>query len=192
MFYLVQVPKDKRVPISKVVEVSEEPEKRSVMNMELNKCICYYDKIHKVTLLCFLRSTPVANSSQMEPETVDNHVQVLKSVPVNLSLNTDHQDNKREQYSVPAGESGTAAVVKAETHTPVFMTSGGHYRTEGEEHMRVICEQTHSFDTSTINHSAYGKDDHRSSPESTYEEDSNEVRTDSYLVFVVKLGFLSC
>lgn len=147
LYEYYKVPKDKRVPISKVVEVSEEPEKRS---------------------------TPVANSSQMEPETVDNHVQVLKSVPVNLSLNTDHQDNKREQYSVPAGESGTAAVVKAETHTPVFMTSGGHYRTEGEEHMRVICEQTHSFDTSTINHSAYGKDDHRSSPESTYEEDSNE------------------
>lgn len=125
-----------------------------------------------------LRNTPVGNSSQMEPETVDNRVQVLKSVPVNLSLNTDHQDTKREQYSVSAGENGTAAVVKAEVYTPVFMASGVHYRTEGEEPMSVICEQTHSFDTSAVCHSGYEKDDHRSSPDSTYEEDSNEVRAD--------------
>uniref|UniRef100_A0A8C1TH56 Grainyhead-like transcription factor 2b n=1 Tax=Cyprinus carpio TaxID=7962 RepID=A0A8C1TH56_CYPCA len=148
LYEYYKVPRDKRVmPISKVVEISEEPEKRN---------------------------TPVGNSSQMEPETVDNHVQVLKSVPVNLSLNTDHQDTKREQYSVSAGENGTAAVVKAEVYTPVFMASGVHYRTEGEEPMRVICEQTHSFDTSAVCHSGYGKDDHRSSPDSTYEEDSNE------------------
>uniref|UniRef100_A0A8C1S5N0 Grainyhead-like transcription factor 2b n=1 Tax=Cyprinus carpio TaxID=7962 RepID=A0A8C1S5N0_CYPCA len=151
LYEYYKVPKDKRVlPISKVVEMSEEPEKRN---------------------------TPVGNSSQMEPETVDNHVQVLKSVPVNLSLNTDHQDSKREQYSVSAGESGAgenAAVVKAEVYTPVFMASGVHYRTEGEEPMSVICEQTHSFDTSAVCHSGYGKDDHRSSPDSTYEEDSNE------------------
>ncbi|XP_016418627.1 grainyhead-like protein 2 homolog [Sinocyclocheilus rhinocerous] len=148
LYEYYKVPKDKRVlPISKVVEISEEPEKRN---------------------------TTVGSSSQIEPETVDNRVQVLKSVPVNLSLNTDHQDTKREQYSVSAGESGTAAVVKAEAYTPVFMASGVHYRTEGEEPMRVICEQAHSFDTSTVCHSGYGKDDHRSSPDSTYEEDSNE------------------
>lgn len=120
----------------------------------------------------------------MEPETVDNHVQVLKSVPVNLTLNTDHQDTKREQYSVAAGESGAAAVVKSEVYTPTFMASGVHYRTEGEEHMRVICEQAHSFDTSAVCHSGYRKDDHRSSPDSTYEEDSNEVR----LISVIKPG----
>ncbi|KAL1255662.1 hypothetical protein QQF64_013723, partial [Cirrhinus molitorella] len=138
------VPKDKRVlPISKVVEISEEPEKRN---------------------------TTVGSTSQMEPETVDNRVQVLKSVPVNLSLNTDHQDTKREQYNVSAGESNTAAVVKAEVYTPVFMASGVHYRTEGE----VICEQAQSFDTSAVCHSGYAKDDHRSSPDSTYEEDSSE------------------
>lgn len=105
---------------------------------------------------------------------MDNRVQVLKSVPVNLTLNTDHQDTKREQYSVAAGESGATAVVKAEVYTPAF--TGIHYRTEGEEQMRVICEQAHSFDTSTVCHSGYRKDDHRSSPDSTYEEDSNEVR----------------
>uniref|UniRef100_A0A671K4Y9 Grainyhead-like protein 2 homolog n=1 Tax=Sinocyclocheilus anshuiensis TaxID=1608454 RepID=A0A671K4Y9_9TELE len=148
LYEYYKVPKDKRVlPISKVVEISEEPEKRSVKLLK---------------------------NCQIEPETVDNRVQVLKSVPVNLSLNTDHQDTKREQYSVSAGESGTAAVVKAEAYTPVFMASGVHYRTEGEEPMRVICEQTHSFDTSTVCHSGYGKDDHRSSPDSTYEEYSNE------------------
>ncbi|XP_016321722.1 grainyhead-like protein 2 homolog [Sinocyclocheilus anshuiensis] len=148
LYEYYKVPKDKRVlPISKVVEMSEEPEKRN---------------------------TTVGSCSQMEPETVDNRVQVLKSVPINLSLTTDHQDTKREQYSVSAGESGNAAVVKAEAYTPVFMASGVHYRTEGEETMRVICEQAHSFDTSAVCHSGYGKDDHRSSPDSTYEEDSNE------------------
>ncbi|XP_058610613.1 grainyhead-like transcription factor 2b isoform X2 [Onychostoma macrolepis] len=148
LYEYYKVPRDKRVlPISKAAEISEEPEKRN---------------------------STVGNSSQMEPETVDNRVQVLKSVPVNLSVSTDHQDTKREQYSVSAGESGNAAVVKAEVYAPVFMTSGVHYRTEGEEPMRVICEQAHSFDTSAVCHSGYGKDDHRSSPDSNYEEDSNE------------------
>ncbi|XP_067267590.1 grainyhead-like transcription factor 2b isoform X1 [Chanodichthys erythropterus] len=148
LYEYYKVPKDRRVlPISKAVDISEEPEKRN---------------------------TTLGNSSQMEPETVDNRVQVLKSVPVNLSLNTDHQDTKREQYSVAAGESGAAAVVKAEVYTPAFMASGVHYRTEGEEQMRVICEQAQSFDSSAICHSGYRKDDHRSSPDSTYEEDSNE------------------
>ncbi|XP_067282470.1 grainyhead-like transcription factor 2b [Pseudorasbora parva] len=148
LYEYYKVPKDRRVlPISKGVEISEEPEKRN---------------------------TTAGNSSQMEPETVDNRVQVLKSVPVNLSLNTDHQETKREQYSVAAGESVAASVVKAEVYTPAFMASGVHYRTEGEEQMRVICEQAHSFDSSSVCHSGYRKDDHRSSPDSTYEEDSNE------------------
>lgn len=154
---------------------------KAMVNMELNKCIknvTYFNyKMHTRNAFIYcLRNTTVGNSSQMEPETVDNRVQVLKSVPVNLSLNTDHQDTKREQYSVAAGESGAAAVVKAEVYTPAFMASGVHYRTEGEEQMRVICEQAQSFDTSTICHSGYRKEDHRSSPDSTYEEDSNEVR----------------
>ncbi|XP_065149310.1 grainyhead-like transcription factor 2b isoform X1 [Paramisgurnus dabryanus] len=148
LYEYYKVPKDKRVlPISKVVEISEEQEKRN---------------------------TTVGNSSQTEPETVDNHVQVLKSVPVNLSLNTDHQDSKREQYITGQGESGTVAVVKAEVYTPILLGSGVHYRTEGEEQTRVIYEQAHSFDTSAVCHGGFGKDDHRSSPDSTYEEDSNE------------------
>ncbi|XP_051519152.1 grainyhead-like protein 2 homolog isoform X1 [Myxocyprinus asiaticus] len=155
LYEYYKVPKDKRVlPISKVAEISEEQEKRI---------------------------TVVGNSSQMEPETFDNHVQVLKSVPVNLSVNNDHQENKREQYSVGSGESGAVAVVKAEVYTPVFLGSGVHYRTEGEEQTRVIYEQTHSFDTPTVCHSEYGKDDHRSSPDSTYEEDCNEKYRSSSL-----------
>lgn len=127
-------------------------------------------------VVCAFRNTAVGNSSQTEPETVDNRVQVLKSVPVNLSINTDHQDSKREQYSAGLGESGAVAVVKAEVYTPVFMGSGVHYRTESEEQTRVIYEQAHSFDTSTVCHGGFVKDDHRSSPDSTYEDDSNEVR----------------
>ncbi|XP_051526271.1 grainyhead-like protein 2 homolog isoform X2 [Myxocyprinus asiaticus] len=148
LYEYYKVPKDKRVlPLSKSVEISEEQEKRH---------------------------TIVGNSSQTEPETVDNHVQVLKSVPVNLTVNNDHQETKREQYSVGLGESGAVAVVKAEVYSTSFMGSGVHYRTEDEEQTRVIYEQAHSFDTSAVCHSGYGKDDHRSSPDSTYEEESNE------------------
>ncbi|KAF3833936.1 hypothetical protein F7725_025140 [Dissostichus mawsoni] len=83
---------------------------------------------------------PSNPGSQSETETVDNRVQVLKSVPVNLSLNTEHQESKREHYSssseaVPAdGGSPALAHVKAEVYAPVFMTGAGlHYRGEGEE-----------------------------------------------------------
>ncbi|XP_028819210.1 grainyhead-like transcription factor 2b isoform X1 [Denticeps clupeoides] len=141
-----KVPKDKRVlPISKV---AEEQEKRNSL---------------------------VGGSSQPDSEAVDNRVQVLKSVPVNLTLSTDHADSKREQYGAEAGDSGAAvAVVKAEVYTPVFMTSGVHYRAEGEEHTRVVFEQSLAYDTPALSHGNYGKDDQRSSPDSTYEEENNE------------------
>ncbi|XP_051948846.1 grainyhead-like protein 2 homolog isoform X1 [Xyrauchen texanus] len=155
LYEYYKVPKDKRVlPVSKSVEISEEQEKRH---------------------------TVVGNSSQTEPETVDNHVQVLKSVPVNLTVNNDHQETKQEQYSVGLVESGGVAVVKAEVYSTSYMGSGVHFRTEGEEQTRVIYEQAHSFDTSAVCHSGYGKDDHRSSPDSTYEEESNEKYRSSSL-----------
>lgn len=156
LYEYYKVPKDKRVlPASKVVEISDEQDKRN---------------------------TAVGNNSQTEPETVDNRVQVLKSVPVNLSLNTtDHQDGKREQYSTGLEETGAVAVVKAEVYTPIFMSSGVHYRTEGEEQTRVIYEQAHSFDTPAVCQGGFVKDDHRSSPDSTYEDDSNEKYRSSSL-----------
>ncbi|GLD59130.1 grainyhead-like protein 2 homolog [Lates japonicus] len=144
-----KVPKEKRLlPVSKVVEITEEQEKRSTL--------------------------PSNPSSQSEVETVDNRVQVLKSVPVNLSLNTEHQETKREQhFSSSTGTSaGSGAVVKAEVYTSVFTTGQGlHYRVEGEETARVVYEQS-PYEV-TVSHSSYVKEDQQSPPDSPYEEERN-------------------
>lgn len=131
--------------------------------------------------MCVPRSTLGTNpSSQSEVDTVDNRVQVLKSLPVNLSLNTEHLDSKREQYSstaVGSGEGGASAiaVVKAEVYAPVFMGAGLHYRVEGEEPPRVIYEPS-PYEVTAVSHSGYTKEDQRSTPESPYEEESDGVR----------------
>lgn len=117
-------------------------------------------------------------------ETVDNRVQVLKTVPVNLSLNTEHQEAKREQFSgstgAASGDGGSpaVAVVKAEMYAPVFMTGAGlHYRVEAEESARVIYEQS-PYEVTTVSHSSYVKEDQQSPPDSPYEEERDGVRKD--------------
>lgn len=145
-----KVPKEKRLlQLSKATEITEEQEKRSM-----------------------LQNNP---SSQSEVEMVDNRVQVLKSVPVNLSLNTEHQETKREQFSGSTGSgdggSPAVAVVKAEVYAPVFMPGGGaHYRVEGEDSARVIYEQS-PYEVTTVSHNSYAKDDEQSPPDSPYEEE---------------------
>lgn len=133
------------------------------------------------------RSTLPSNpTSQSEVETVDNRVQVLKSVPVNLSLNTEHQETKREQFSsstgagAPSGDGGSpaVAVVKAEMYAPVFMAGSGlHYRVDGEESARVIYEQS-PYEVTTVSHSSYVKEDQQSPPDSPFEEERDGVRKD--------------
>lgn len=124
---------------------------------------------------------PSNPSSQSEVETVDNRVQVLKSVPVNLSLNTEqHQEAKREQFNNSTGTStGSGALVKAEVYTPVFTTTapGHHYRVEGDESARVIYEQS-PYEVTTVSHSSYAKEDQQSPPDSPYEEERDGVRGD--------------
>ncbi|XP_074542776.1 grainyhead-like transcription factor 2b [Halichoeres trimaculatus] len=152
-----KVPKEKRLlPAPKVSEMTEEPEKRSTSQSNI--------------------------TSQSETETVDNRVQVLKSVPVNLSLNTEHQETKREHFSSSTGAAGAGAtsgdggpaavaVVKAEMYAPVFMTGAGlHYRVDGEESARVIYEQS-PYEVTTVSHSSYVKEDQQSPPDSPYEEE---------------------
>ncbi|XP_026155474.1 grainyhead-like transcription factor 2b isoform X1 [Mastacembelus armatus] len=149
-----KVPKEKRLlPVPKVTEITDEQEKRSTL--------------------------PSNPSNQSEVETVDNHVQVLKSVPVNLSLNTEHQETKREQSSSSTGAgsgdggSPAVAVVKAEVYAPIYMTGPGlHYRVEGEEPARVIYEQS-PFEVTTVSHSSFVKEDQQSPPDSPYEDERN-------------------
>uniref|UniRef100_A0A3Q2DS45 Grainyhead-like transcription factor 2b n=1 Tax=Cyprinodon variegatus TaxID=28743 RepID=A0A3Q2DS45_CYPVA len=146
-----KVPKEKRVlAIPKVAEIPEDPEKRSVL--------------------------PNNSTNQNEVESVDNRVQVLKTVPVNLSLSTDHQEPKREQLCNSTGETPldgapppAVAIVKAEVYAPVFMTGPPlHYRVEGEE--RVVYEQS-QYEVATV--SPYVKEDQQSPPDSPYEEETD-------------------
>ncbi|XP_063042146.1 grainyhead-like transcription factor 2b [Engraulis encrasicolus] len=178
-----KVPKEKRVlPISKVLELSEEHEKRNAL----------------------VGSSSGSSSQGGDSEAMDNRVQVLKSLPVNLSLNTAEShhlsESKRDALSSSGGGSSSSggegsevssavAVVKAEVYAPVFMGAGAvHYRTDGEEQhhgpasvavaTRVVYEQSqssHAYNAVTLTaHGApYGKDEQRSSPDSTYEEDNN-------------------
>uniref|UniRef100_A0A8K9XDF9 Grh/CP2 DB domain-containing protein n=1 Tax=Oncorhynchus mykiss TaxID=8022 RepID=A0A8K9XDF9_ONCMY len=156
-----KVPKEKRLlPITKVVEISEEQEKRGGSGTSIN------------------------GQQGDNIEMVDNRVQVLKSVPVNLSLNTDHLD-KRE-YGAGTGDGpGAIALVKAEMYAPVFMGpgvgTGVHYRVEGEEQeSRVVYEQMSPYvsDVSTVSHGGYVKEDQRSTPDdSPYEEESDKYHT---------------
>ncbi|KAM9494042.1 grainyhead-like transcription factor 2b isoform 2-T2 [Clarias gariepinus] len=112
-----------------------------------------------------LEAVEEQEKSVSDPPVVDNHVQVLKSVPVNLSLSTESHDSKREGFTE---SSHSVATVKAEAYAPVFMNSTLQYRNEGEEQARVAYEQnTHTL---SGDHAAYGKDGQRSSPDSTYDD----------------------
>ncbi|XP_020825154.1 grainyhead-like protein 2 homolog isoform X3 [Phascolarctos cinereus] len=117
----------------------------------------------------------------------ENRVQVLKTVPVNLSLNQDHLETlKREQYSanVSEGSAGCVAgvvVVKAEEFTPVFMAPSVQYpRGESEEPRGVIFEQNQYEVPSMAPHANYLKDDQRSTPDSTYSETFKDGATEKY------------
>uniref|UniRef100_A0A8C6M135 Grainyhead-like transcription factor 2b n=1 Tax=Nothobranchius furzeri TaxID=105023 RepID=A0A8C6M135_NOTFU len=146
-----KVPKEKRLSqIPKVLELTEEQEKRSVN----------------------LRNSQYQTWGT---ETVDNHVQVLKSVPVNLSLITGQQETKRESLCSSTadgsadGGSPTMAVVKAEVYGSVY-TAGLHHRVEGEE--RVVFDQS-PYEVNAVSHASYGKEDKQSPPDSPYEEETD-------------------
>lgn len=131
-----------------------------------------------------------SSSSQSDAETVDNHVQVLKSVPVNLSLSTEPQEAKREPFTSSSGPGGAAGdggsptltVVKAEMYAPVFMAGAGlHYRMEEEDEpvSRVIYEQN-PYEVTTVSHTSYVKEDQHSPPDSPYEEERGGVSNDHW------------
>ncbi|CAL1584742.1 unnamed protein product [Knipowitschia caucasica] len=163
-----KVPKEKRIlSVAKVVELVEE----------------------KGSML------PTHSSENQTGETVDNRVQVLKSVPVNLSVDQDGTSSKRDQFSTsstagpgggPPGATGDPApVVKAE-FTPLYM-AGHHYRGEGDEAGRVIYEPN-PYEVTAASHGSYVKDPQQSPPDSPYEEQRNgkyhmpsSMATDDYL-----------
>lgn len=143
--------------------------------------------------MLLLRSIlPNHPSDQSEEELVDNRVQVLKSVPVNLSLNMEQQETKREQqFNSPAaatasataavapGDGGPPAVtvVKAEVYTPVFMAGTGlHYRVDAEDAAARVIYEPSPYEVTNVSHSGYVKDDRQSPPDSPYAEERDGVR----------------
>ncbi|XP_035287550.1 grainyhead-like protein 2 homolog isoform X3 [Anguilla anguilla] len=93
------------------------------------------------------RSCLVAPNGQADLHVLDNRVQVLKTVPVNLTLSAEHLDVKREQYAVGpgSGEGGAVAVVKAEVYAPIFMGPGVDYRTEEQKYRMASSMATNEF-----------------------------------------------
>nr|XP_033789002.1 grainyhead-like protein 2 homolog isoform X3 [Geotrypetes seraphini] len=157
-----KVPREKRLlSVNKLADIQEDQDKRN----------------------CLGNNDTPSNLSGGE-----NRVQVLKSVPVNLSLNTEHlESSKRESYSSSVSESSTPisasgiTVVKAEEFTPVFMAPTAHYSRGGsEEHRGVIFEQSQYDISSIASHTDYLKDDQRSTPDSTYSETFKDGITDKY------------
>ncbi|XP_048363732.1 grainyhead-like protein 2 homolog isoform X3 [Sphaerodactylus townsendi] len=145
-----KVPRDKRLlPVNKVSDSQEDQEKRS----------------------CLVTSEAQSNLNSNG----ENRVQVLKTVPVNLSLNQEQlETSKREQFSTSVSGSPTSVsvtVVKAEDYTPVYMAPSVLYtRGENEEHRGVIFEHAPYEVPSITPHTTYMKDDQRSTPDSTYSD----------------------
>lgn len=146
---------------------------------------------------CTSRNGIQSSESSGNLSTGENRVQVLKTLPVNLSLNTETVDSsKREQYNSnlsnsPSAPASSATVVKAEEFTPVFMSPSVPYRGDSEEPRSVIFEQSH-YGGHISQHTDYLKDDQRSTPDSTYNESFKETEvnirmTPVYIVLLVVL-----
>ncbi|XP_006122469.1 grainyhead-like protein 2 homolog isoform X3 [Pelodiscus sinensis] len=156
-----KVPRDKRLlSVNKVSDNQEDQDKRNCLG---------------------------SNESQSNLSGGENRVQVLKTVPVNLSLNQEHLESSKREYSTNVSGSPTPVsvtgitVVKAEEFTPVFMAPQIHYvRGENEEHRGVIFEQTQYEVPNIAPHTNYLKDDQRSTPDSTYSDTFKDGRTEKY------------
>ncbi|XP_043921596.1 grainyhead-like protein 2 homolog [Protopterus annectens] len=155
-----KVPRDKKLlSVSKIAEIHDDQDKRN--------CI----------------GTSEGHSNL---DVTEGRIQVLKTVPVDLSLNPEHLDSsKREHYgtnpaeAIPISITGVT-VVKAEAYSPAFVPSAVHYsRADSDETRGVIFEHNH-YDTSPNPHATYLKDDQRSTPDSTYSETFKEGIADKY------------
>lgn len=132
---------------------------------------------------------------------LDQHLQALRSMPVNLSLNnsstTEHQGSKYEGTCLTRdarggdGKGGCEAalpLVKTEGQTSIRVScSGGAYQEEPREQIRMVYEQHSHYDLPLA---GYLKDEQRSTPDSTYEDAAEgEVRLDIWYYFMLfKLG----
>lgn len=114
-------------------------------------------------------------------EVLDHHLQALRSMPVNLSLNSSSTTNEHQGSRYGAmnltgdnrggdgkgGGSVPLALVKTEGQTSMEVScSGGSYQEQPREQIRMVYEQS-SYDLSIT---GYLKDEERSLPDSTNED----------------------
>ncbi|XP_056330925.1 grainyhead-like protein 2 homolog [Danio aesculapii] len=96
-------------------------------------------------------------------ESAENRIQVLKSLPVNLSLNPD-SENKQDLFDTVPAEDDVVATVKAEVYAQPF--SSLHQQL----HYHRTPYHPHLQDSVSVSHERYMKDDQCSTPDSTFED----------------------
>lgn len=125
-------------------------------------------------------SSALGSNNCASLDILDHHLQALRSMPVNLSLNnntsTVHQDSKYGAVSLAGdtrggddkgGGSAPLALVKTEGETSMSVPgSGGSYHEQPREQIRMVYEQS-CYDLSLA---GYLKDEQRGTPDSTYED----------------------
>ncbi|XP_034029753.1 grainyhead-like protein 2 homolog isoform X2 [Thalassophryne amazonica] len=106
---------------------------------------------------------------------LDHHLQALRSMPVNLSLNspaTTEHHNSKYRASAEGKHGQTPSVAKAEGHVPTPVScSVASYREDPREPIRMVYEQ------GCLDLALHGYlKEHRSTPDSTYEDaDEGEI-----------------
>uniref|UniRef100_A0A4W4FSQ3 Grainyhead-like transcription factor 2a n=1 Tax=Electrophorus electricus TaxID=8005 RepID=A0A4W4FSQ3_ELEEL len=125
------------------------------------------------------RLLPIAKVAEEEKrnwhvgmESVDERVQVSKSLPVNLSLNADAHsaEGKRDSYGALPAQGGVVATVKAEVYAHGLPTSNP--QREGQSFQRLAFQQP-AQEVGAVNHSRYMKDEQKNIPDSTFEDSYN-------------------
>lgn len=101
--------------------------------------------------------------SQDDLESPESRIQVLKSLPVNLSLNPD-SENKQDLFGTVPTEDGVVATVKAEVYAQSFSS---HHQ---QLHYHRTPYHPHLQDSVSICHDRYMKDKQCSTPDSTFED----------------------
>uniref|UniRef100_A0A673HZ69 Grainyhead-like protein 2 homolog n=1 Tax=Sinocyclocheilus rhinocerous TaxID=307959 RepID=A0A673HZ69_9TELE len=112
-------------------------------------------------------------------ESTENRIQVLKSLPVNLSLNTDvhSAENKQDLFGSVPIEDGVVATVKAEVYAQAF---SNHHQQQGIQYQRMPYHQPLQ-DPASVSHDGYMKDEQCSTPDSTFEDSYPEETMVSFL-----------
>ncbi|XP_052474862.1 grainyhead-like protein 2 homolog isoform X1 [Carassius gibelio] len=112
-------------------------------------------------------------------DSTENRIQVLKSLPVNLSLNTDvhSAETKQDLFGSVPTEEGVVATVKAEVYAQAF---SNHHQHQGVQYQCMPYHQPLQ-DPASVSHDRYMKDEQCSTPDSTF-EDSYPEETMKYRV----------